>query len=268
LARAASDIGRARPKRRVDQWRSRAGQGTLNAGHDTDVRAGDHPASAAMPSRAAAMNQRATGTAGLGPAFDRALAYAAALTREQTRKGTDIPYIAHLLAVAAIVIEDGGSEDEAIAALLHDAAEDHGGHARLEDIRQHFGVAVADIVEACSDSLVEDPRRKAPFHERKRAYLTRLRTASLAARRVSAADKLHNARAILADYRVLGEALWSRFNPDAGRDGVLWYYRALVTLFCTTGPARLADELARAVGEIHRLAGAPWPGARSAGKRR
>jgi (p)ppGpp synthase/HD superfamily hydrolase len=180
--------------------------------------------------------------------FEAALTYATHLHRDQTRKGTDIPYVGHLLGVASLVIEDGGSEDEAIAGLLHDAVEDQGGAPRLEDIRTRFGEGVAAIVAGCTDA---DTTPKPPWRQRKEAYLAHLREATADVLRVSAADKLHNARAILADYRALGEALWPRFSE--GRDEILWYYRSLVAIFLERGPARLAGELARAVAELNRL---------------
>ena len=180
--------------------------------------------------------------------FEAALTYATHLHRDQTRKGTDIPYVGHLLGVASLVIEDGGSEDEAIAGLLHDAVEDQGGAPRLEDIRTRFGEGVAAIVAGCTDA---DTTPKPPWRQRKEAYLAHLREATADVLRVSAADKLYNARAILADYRALGEALWPRFSEE--RDEILWYYRSLVAIFLERGPARLAGELARAVAELNRL---------------
>jgi GTP pyrophosphokinase len=185
----------------------------------------------------------------LGPRFEEALAYAARLHACQVRKGTRIPYVAHLLSVSALVLEDGGDEDQAIAALLHDAVEDQGGRPQLQQIRRRFGERVAAIVEGCTDA---DEIPKPPWRARKEAYLAHLRTADPAVRRVSVADKLHNARAILADYRLVGDALWERFS--GGRYGVLWYYRALadIHLDVTAGP--LADELGRVVAEMERLA--------------
>jgi len=180
--------------------------------------------------------------------FEAALTYATHLHRDQTRKGTDIPYVGHLLGVASLVIEDGGSEDEAIAGLLHDAVEDQGGAPRLEDIRTRFGERVATLVAGCTDA---DTTPKPPWRQRKEAYLAHLRKATADVLRVSAADKLYNARAILEDYRALGEALWPRFSE--GRDEILWYYRSLVGIFLERGPARLAGELARAVAELNRL---------------
>src|SRR5579872_5374059 len=139
--------------------------------------------------------------------FEEALVFATQLHAEQTRKGTTIPYISHLLAVTAIVIENGGNEDEAIAALLHDAIEDQGGAATREEIRRRFGDAVVAIVDGCTDA---ETLPKPPWQERKQVYLAHLPSASPSVLLVSAADKLHNAYAILRDYRRLGEALWSR----------------------------------------------------------
>jgi GTP pyrophosphokinase len=193
-------------------------------------------------------------TPSLGPRFTRALELAYELHAGQTRKGSGVPYFGHLLGVTSIVIETGSSEDEAIAALLHDAAEDQGGRDALERIRSEFGDEVAEIVESCSDSL-GDP--KPPWHERKRAYLEHLEEASAPALRVSLADKLHNARTIVVDYRALGEALWERFN--AGRDDVLAYYRALAAIFSRRTPGALATELAVTVGELDALVAAVRP---------
>ena len=184
----------------------------------------------------------------LTSSFEEALVFATRLHANQRRKSKRIPYIAHLLGVASLVLEAGGGEDEAIAALLHDAVEDQGGMARLEEIRSRFGDAVAEIVEACTDSWT-DP--KPPWRKRKEAYIARLREASESVCLVSAADKLHSARTILSDYRRLGETLWSRFT--GGKEGTLWYYRTLVDVLQATGPAPLADELDRVVSEINDL---------------
>ncbi len=193
----------------------------------------------------------------LTPRFDAALTYASALHRPQPRKGTDIPYVSHLLAVASLVLEHGGGESEAIAALLHDAVEDGGTYppggvlAVRREIGERFGEEVLAIVEGCTDAHLHP---KPSWPERKRRYIEHLATASPSARLVSGADKLHNARCILADYRVHGEDLWSRFNPESnGREGQLWYYRELVTVFARCGPGPLADELARTVAELERL---------------
>ena len=186
--------------------------------------------------------------------FQKAIEYAASLHTGQMRKGTDIPYIAHLLGVTALVIEDGGDEEEAIAALLHDAVEDQGGPATLEVIRQRFGERVARIVEACSDS---DTIPKPPWRERKEKYIARIRNEPPEVRQVSLADKLYNARAILADFRRVGDKVWERFN--GGKDGTLWYYRELVKAFREVGPHFMAEELDRVVTELEHLAGAKQP---------
>jgi (p)ppGpp synthase/HD superfamily hydrolase len=193
-------------------------------------------------------------TPSLGPRFTRALELAFELHAGQTRKGSGVPYFGHLLGVTSIVIETGSSEDEAIAALLHDAAEDQGGRETLARIRSEFGNDVADIVESCSDSL-GDP--KPPWRERKRAYLEHLEEAGESALKVSLADKLHNARTIVVDYRDVGEALWERFNAD--RDQVLEYYRALAAIFSRLTPGALATELAVTVGELDALVAAVSP---------
>jgi hypothetical protein len=185
----------------------------------------------------------------LGDRFEQALTYAFRAHREQARKGTDIPYVGHLLAVTSLVIEDGGDEDQAIAALLHDAVEDQGGTPRLEDIRVHFGPRVAAIVEACSDT--DAVGEKPPWRQRKETYLEHLKVAPLEVLRVSAADKLHNARAVLADYKSVGEGLWSRFN--ASRDEILWYYASLVRVFRRRGPEALARDIDSAVGMLRYL---------------
>ncbi len=177
--------------------------------------------------------------------FKEALEYATVVHGGQPRKGTSVPYISHLLAVCALVLEDGGSEDEAIAALLHDAVEDGGGPTRLEDIRWQFGDRVADIVEACTDT---DKTPKPPWKERRTQYIAHIQQASAQARRVSCADKVHNARSILLDYRDHGEGLWPRFN--ASGDEQLWYYGELVRAFRQPDCTRLVDELARVVLEL------------------
>lgn len=185
----------------------------------------------------------------LGPRFDEAFAYASALHRRQLRKGKHAPYLAHLMGVAALVLEDGGDEDEAIAALLHDAVEDQGGIPVLNEIRRRFGVRVAEIIEHCTD---HDPARDRPsWHVRKRRYLAALVTIDESAMRVALADKLYNARELLADYRQAGEQVWRRFS--AGRE-VLGYLRALADTFLTHSKSPMADELHRAVTELERMA--------------
>jgi (p)ppGpp synthase/HD superfamily hydrolase len=191
----------------------------------------------------------------LSPRFDEALLLAAKLHRDQLRKGSQIPYLAHLLAVAAIALEYGASEDQAVAALLHDAVEDQGGLATLALIRDCFGDGVAEIVRSCSDA---DSIPKSPWRARKEAYVAHLAQAPEAAWLVSAADKLHNARAIVADYRQIGEPVFGRFQ--GGKQGTLWYYQSLVGALLGRVPAGLHQELARVVGELVSLAeGVPAP---------
>ena len=191
----------------------------------------------------------------LTPRFDDALVFAARLHGGDVRKGTTIPYVSHVLGVASLALEHGANEDEAIGALLHDTVEDTKGDPESvrTEIRRRFGSAVLDIVDGCTDTT-EKP--KPLFRERKERYIAHLPKASPSVRLVSAADKLYNARAILSDYRAIGEALWARFN--GGRSGTLWYYRALADAFRTLGPGRLAEELDRVVSEIEQLAG-PLP---------
>jgi (p)ppGpp synthase/HD superfamily hydrolase len=174
--------------------------------------------------------------------FDDAFRYAHLLHQSQTRKGTSIPYISHLMTVSALVVEHGGNEDQAIAALLHDAAEDQGGEGTLIEIRARFGEAVAAIVADCTDAWIEP---KPPWRARKEAYLAALAHKPGASLLVSLADKTHNAEAILFDYRVLGDDLWGRFN--GGADGTRWYYGALDNVFASVMPGRLSDRLSRAV---------------------
>ena len=184
------------------------------------------------------------------PRFDRALVYAHQLHARQTRKGTTIPYISHLLAVTAIVIENGGTEDEAIAALLHDAIEDAGGDPIRKEIRDRFGENVLEIVEGLTDT---DQTPKPPWRARKEAYLAHLHEASAAVLLVSLADKIHNAASILRDLRNEGGGVWSRFT--GGKEGSLWYYRALVEVFRARGQFPvLIDELDRIVKELEQTA--------------
>jgi (p)ppGpp synthase/HD superfamily hydrolase len=180
----------------------------------------------------------------LGPRFLRAFNFAAEKHAGQTRKASTIPYIAHLMGVASLVLEFGGDEDMAIAALLHDVVEDCGGAPMLKEVRRRFGSRVAKIVDGCTDS---DTDPKPPWRERKETYIRHLKTADAETRLVSAADKLNNVRSILSDYREVGESIWARFN--GGRDGTLWYYRALVQEF-RHKPNRLMRELELAVREL------------------
>ncbi len=184
----------------------------------------------------------------LSPTFDDALQYVVIIHAGQPRKGTSIPYLAHLLGVVSIALEYGANETEAIGALLHDAGEDAGGAGRIEDIRNRFGTEVAAIVSGCTDAVTIP---KPPWRERKKDYIRHLSAASAAVRLVSASDKLHNARAILRDYRRHGDDVWSRFN--GGKEGTLWYYRALVEAFSTAERNDLVDELDRTVLELERL---------------
>jgi (p)ppGpp synthase/HD superfamily hydrolase len=177
--------------------------------------------------------------------FDNAFLYAHQLHRLQIRKGTKIPYIAHLMTVASLVIENGGDEDQAIAALLHDAPEDQGGASTLAEIKERFGDKVAGIVADCTDACT-DP--KPPWRARKEAYLARLPHKSPYSLLVSLADKTHNAEAILLDYRILGDSLWQRFS--GGAEGTRWYYTALADVFSTALPGPLSRRLSGAVASF------------------
>jgi (p)ppGpp synthase/HD superfamily hydrolase len=185
----------------------------------------------------------------LGPRFRQAFLFAAEKHAGQTRKASTIPYIAHLMGVASLVLEFGGDEDMAIAALLHDVVEDCGGAPMLAEVRRKFGKRVAKIVDGCTDS---DQTPKPPWRERKETYLRHLKTAGAETRLVSAADKLNNVRSIISDYREVGEKIWARFN--GGRDGTLWYYRALLEEFLRRKPSRLVREFALAVRELESVA--------------
>jgi (p)ppGpp synthase/HD superfamily hydrolase len=184
--------------------------------------------------------------------FDDALAYASRLHRTQTRKGTAVPYVSHLLAVAAITLENGGDEDQAIAALLHDAVEDQGGLAQLDAIRARFGEGVAAIVADCTDAHTEP---KPAWRPRKEAYIASLAHKPTRSLAVSLADKTHNASAINHDLRAIGGAVWSRFT--GGRDGTLWYYRSLADTFRQHAPGIAAERFAREVAEMEELAARP-----------
>ncbi len=191
----------------------------------------------------------------LSPRFSEALVYACQLHGQQVRKGSGIPYVSHLLGVAALALEHGASEDEAIAALLHDAVEDQGGPPVRDDIEHRFGARVAAIVSACTDA---DTTPKPPWRGRKEQYLAHLTTADQGVRLVSAADKLHNVRSLLVDYRVHGDQLWERFS--GGKDGTLWYYRAVVKILAAGPSSALVDELDRAVSDLERLVTNPGAG--------
>ncbi len=176
-----------------------------------------------------------------------AVEYAREVHGGHVRKGTAIPYVSHLLAVATLVLESGGDEDEAVAALLHDAVEDGGGKPRAEEIRCQFGRRVARIVLACSDSDAIDPSQKRPWRERKERHLAQLPHKERDELRVSLADKVHNARAILLDLDS-GISPWDRFN--AGPEDQLWYYRSLAEAFAIHAAGPLAAELSRLVDRI------------------
>lgn len=184
----------------------------------------------------------------LGPRFREAFDFAAEKHAGQTRKRTGVPYISHLMAVAALVLEAGGDEDHAIAALLHDVVEDCGGHPVLEEVRARFGDRVATIVQGCTDAYTIP---KPPWKQRKIDYLALLRESGDDIRLVSAADKLHNVRTILADYRAEGDSVWARFSGH--REGTLWYYRAVLDVLLEGNPNRLTGELRRAVEELESL---------------
>jgi (p)ppGpp synthase/HD superfamily hydrolase len=181
--------------------------------------------------------------------FERALVYAARLHRDQKRKGSGVPYISHLLAVCELTLEYGGDEDEAIAALLHDAIEDQGGLAARAEILLKFGERITEIVDGLTDT---DESPKPAWRARKEAYIGHVEEASASVRLVSACDKLHNARSLVMDYRIFGEELWGRFT--GGRQGTLWYYRAMVTALSMMGPSPVVAELDRVVTELETLA--------------
>ncbi len=185
------------------------------------------------------------GSVSLTERYEEALKYAFQLHRRQVRKGSGIPYVSHLLAVSALVMQDGGDEDQAIAGLLHDAVEDQGGQKTLDEIQRKFGERVAGIVLGCSDTL-ESP--KPPWRERKEKYLAHLESASVEVRRVSQADKLHNASSILQDLHREGTGVWGRFK--GGKEGTLWYFDELLRIFRKVQPSPLVAELDLLVEEI------------------
>ncbi|MBO0803271.1 MAG: HD domain-containing protein [Nocardiopsaceae bacterium] len=189
--------------------------------------------------------------------FQRAFAMASEVHARQLRKGTTIPYVAHVMSVAALVLEHGGGEDAAISGLLHDAVEDSDdGESTLERIRAEFGDRVADTVLGCSDAVGVPGQAKPPWRERKEAYLRRLaESRDPDVPLVSACDKLHNSRAIVADLRAIGSAVWQRFSaPDP--EAQLWYYRSLARSYAGRVPPALSGEVARMVAEMRTLAGA------------
>ena len=177
--------------------------------------------------------------------YDEALAWASRLHRNQARKGGNVPYISHLLAVSATVLEHGGTEDEAIAALLHDAVEDQGGASVLIEIRERFGGAVAETVDGCTDAYGEP---KPPWKQRKKDFIESLKSASDSVRLVVAADKLHNASTTLLDLKVEGPQVWERFRGR--RDGSLWYYRSIVEALSPAPCYGLVYQLDEIVKEL------------------
>src|ERR1700758_803985 len=185
----------------------------------------------------------------LGPRFQRAFQFASKKHAGQTRKASTIPYLAHLMGVASLVLEAGGDEDLAIAALLHDVVEDCGGAPMLREVRRRFGSRVAKIVDGCSDT---DTVPKPPWLERKQKYIARLKREDAETHLSSAADKLNNVRSILSDYRGVGESVWSRFH--GGREGTLWYYRTLREEFLRHKPNRITRDFELAVRELESLA--------------
>ncbi len=189
--------------------------------------------------------------------FDHALLFAAEVHRHQDRKRSGIPYLSHLLGVASIVLDYGGDEDLAIAGLLHDAAEDHGGRAMLHTIEQMFGPRVAKVVDGCTDSYGDEDKPKPKWYPRKLRYLHRVRKEDAETRFVSAADKLYNTRAILRDLRQAGDSAFDRFSAPKAK--VLWYYRSLVREYRVGSVTHLLkpllDDLDRAVTELEHYSG-------------
>jgi (p)ppGpp synthase/HD superfamily hydrolase len=191
-----------------------------------------------------------TSTPKLTGQFSKALVYAELKHHNQVRKGGDIPYIGHLLSVASLVINDGGSEDQAIAALLHDTVEDQGGPPTLDEIRKNFGDEVARMVDECSDT---DEVPKPPWLQRKTDYINHLADVGQDTLLVSVADKLDNARSMLRDYYEHGPQLWERFNRKNPQDH-LWYYGELLAAYRKRGlNSWMVDELGRVVDELKRM---------------
>ncbi|HEX4019262.1 MAG TPA: HD domain-containing protein [Frankiaceae bacterium] len=193
----------------------------------------------------------------LSERFDEAVAYALHAHDRQVRKGTEIPYAAHLLGVASLVLESGGGEDEAIAALLHDVVEDQGGLTREDDVKRRFGGRIAAIVRECS---AEQKTDGAGWRLRKQRYMDGIATCSPSALMISAADKLHNIRAIADDYRALGSRVWDRFSADEPKgESVLWYYQSLIEAYSarSDAPARLVAAISRTVAQLERLMSRP-----------
>ena len=185
----------------------------------------------------------------LSPDFQQALLYAARLHRGQRRKSSRTPYLGHLLGVVSLVLDCGGSETEATAALLHDAVEDQGGRTVLEEIRDLFGAEVAEIVDGCTDAYTQP---KPPWKERKEGFLESLDTASPSIKLVSLADKVHNARSLHRGLVLHGPEIWGSFK--GGKEGTLWYYRELVRRLGDSPCPYLVDEFRQLVDRLHRTA--------------
>jgi (p)ppGpp synthase/HD superfamily hydrolase len=187
--------------------------------------------------------------------FSAAVEYARQLHTEY-RKGTDVPYMAHLLGIASLVLGEAGgrvpvTEDMVIAALLHDTVEDHGGMSRLRDVEQRFGSNVARLVAGLSDTFAEDHDKKEGWEERKNAYLARLRNETDDVLLISAADKLYNAKSILDDHRLIGDAVWERFKRSSRQQ--LWYFHLLLVVFRTNPTNKIVDDFERVVRELTEL---------------
>ncbi|MFW6079654.1 MAG: HD domain-containing protein [Gemmatimonadota bacterium] len=200
------------------------------------------------------MPESTTNAALLTERFERAFRLACELHRHDLRKSTTVPYLAHLMSVAALVLEDGGDEDEAIAGLLHDALEDHPDEITAEELEERFGARVRELVEACTDTPPEyTGGQKPPWRKRKERYIEHVRSWE-SPNRISLADKVHNARSILRDHRRHGDEVWERFKPTG--EQTLWYYRSLVEAYRDAGAdGYLVEELDRVVSVLEARAG-------------
>lgn len=183
--------------------------------------------------------------------FVQALEYSFYLHKDQTRKVTNVPYMSHLLSVSALVIENNGTEDEAIAALLHDAVEDQGGLKILEEIKSKFGQNIGCIVEECSDSFTAKDEEKLDWKQRKIAYISKVEKMSKSALLVNYADKIHNLRSILRDHRLLGKDIWTVFKSS--KLDMIWLYRSLIAEYRKHESHVLVDELEELVNQIEKL---------------
>ena len=198
------------------------------------------------------MSEGANLLLGMDKHIQKAVSFVMVLHERQTRKDTDIPYVSHLFSVAALVMEANGTKEEIIGALLHDAVEDQGGQPTLDKIRDLFGDDVAAIVNGCTDHIPEDGKEKPSWRERKEQYLSHLASSTRSVRLVSNADKLHNARSIVRDYRGIGPEIWNRFSVP--RQETLWYYRSLANVFLEHPADQfLSQELGRTVSELESM---------------